>query len=718
MKSYIFVLIKVMSLFRYNVILTSKKQIKRSCGSRKLMPQQLFCLRVQYEQGVSKNNSNIKEQRSDKLDSVAKDLLPAKSIHHSVNKFLNAKVHHQRSISKYSLTGQQLKKEYFHLGKNNYQITPVNRCLISGNLYGISRKLLRIKENLSHPLVVQYSTTVNQWSAAGNQPTVDNSRSNMADTEHPATGFHHVKCPSTAHGGPAVSDDDVQLMNDARKIFDEAVESVLPHHLVRNKLKLSQSGTVLKVDEAEYRLQKNVYVIGFGKAVIGMARAVDDSIGEHIVKGVISVPVGIQQMFNEEGKQDMLVKPDSRIKVMEGAPGNLPDEAAHEAAREIIKIAEAVKEDDILIVLISGGGSALLPSPKPPVTLKDMLSLTRLMSRSGANIVQMNTVRKEIEILKGGGLAKLAQPAKIISLILSDIIGDPLDFIACGPTVKNACTLEDSTRVLDELNIWSSIPQSVNKLLKEEHNKRLEGDRENVNWSLVQNVLVGSNKSACEAACARSSSLGYLPYLLSTQVEGEAQDVGRMYISLAKYISLGLKESVQKEELSDLEKKLVNTFKITTEKLREMQVLAQQAVTSGKKGVCIVAGGETTVIVKGKGIGGRNQEMAVAAALQLENQFPNLGKVHGSSQLPVPTNVVFLAAGTDGIDGPNPAAGGVISVGFKADAAVAGLDVVDFLSRNDTYTLLSQVDQGLNHVITGHTGTNVMDIHILLITTS
>ncbi|BFZ08130.1 hypothetical protein BsWGS_11169 [Bradybaena similaris] len=540
----------------------------------------------------------------------------------------------------------------------------------------------------------------------------------MADSECPTTGFHHVKCPSVVHRGPAVSDDDVQQMSDARKIFDQAVDAVLPHHLVRNTLNLSQNGTVLKVEDREYSLKQNIYVIGFGKAVIGMARAVDDCVGQHVVKGVISVPVGIQQMFNDEGKQDMLVKPESQIKVMEGASGNLPDEAAHQAAREIIKIAEAVKEDDILIVLISGGGSALLPSPKPPVSLEDMLSLTRLMSKSGASIIQMNTVRKEIEILKGGGIAKLAQPARVIALILSDVIGDPLDFIACGPTVKNTSTLEDCIRVLQDLNIWSSIPQSVSKLLKEESNRSRAGDRDSVNWSLVQNVLVGSNKSACEAACARSASLGYLPFLLSTQVEGEAQDVGRMYISLAKYISLGLTESVSKEELSDLENQLGNMFKITTERLHEMQVLAQKAVASGKKGVCIVAGGETTVIVKGKGIGGRNQEMAVAAALQLESMFPNLDKAHGSSKLPAPTNVVFLAAGTDGIDGPNPAAGGVVSAGFKSNTAVAGLDVVDFLGRNDTYTLLSQVDHGLNHVITGHTGTNVMDIHVLLISTS
>lgn len=307
---------------------------------------------------------------------------------------------------------------------------------------------------------------------------------------------------------------------------------------------------------------------------------------------------------------------------------------------------------------------------------------------------------------------------QVIALILSDIIGDPLDFIACGPTVENTSTLEDSICALRDLNVWSSIPQSVSKLLKEESNRSRDGGRDTVNWSLVQNVLVGSNKSACEAACARSASLGYLPFLLSTQVEGEAQDVGRMYICLAKYISLGLTESVSKEELSDLENQLGTMFKITTERLQEMQVLAKQAVTSGKKGVCIVAGGETTVIVKGKGIGGRNQEMAVAAALQLESMFSNLDKAHGSSKLPAPKNVIFLAAGTDGIDGPNPAAGGVVSAGFKADAAVAGLDVVDFLGRNDTYTLLSQVDNGLNHVITGHTGTNVMDIHVLLISTS
>uniref|UniRef100_A0A0B6ZWQ3 Glycerate kinase n=1 Tax=Arion vulgaris TaxID=1028688 RepID=A0A0B6ZWQ3_9EUPU len=615
----------------------------------------------------------------------------------------------------HSLKTPLLADVYALLKLNNLQIFCSSRSICSDTSYK-NPNSTAASENQQQTKLHQDSTASNQCCTADE---LSLSQQTMTDREHPRPSGRHVKYPSAAYRGVAVSDDDVQLMNDAREIFDQAVDSVLPHNLVRNILKLSQNDTILTVDNVTYLLKQNVYVIGFGKAVIGMARAVEDCIGQHIVKGVISVPTGIRQTFQDEGKQDMLLEPDSRIVVMEGAAGNLPDVASHKAAMEIMKIAEEVKEDDILIVLISGGGSALLPSPKPPITLEDMLSLTRLMSKSGSSIIQLNTVRKEIEMLKGGGLAKLAQSAKVLALILSDVIGDPLDFIAGGPTVKDTSASEDSLRVLKELYITEAIPPSVRKVLNEEHNRNADQELDTLDWSLVQNVLVGSNKSACEVACARSVALGYLPYLLSTQVEGEAQDIGRMYISLAKYISLGLQGYEQNKEASDLENLLLSKFNIDHNKLKQLQELAQKAVTSGKKGVCIVAGGETTVIVKGKGIGGRNQEMAVAAAIELgesDHRLRSSLKVNDGRRSSTQTKVTFLAAGTDGIDGPNIAAGGVITAGFMAETATSGLDAKEFLNRNDTYTLLSKVDHGLNHVITGHTGTNVMDIHLVLIT--
>ncbi|XP_005092004.2 glycerate kinase-like [Aplysia californica] len=451
--------------------------------------------------------------------------------------------------------------------------------------------------------------------------------------------------------------------------------------------------------------------------------------GSHLVRGVISVPSGVVTALVEAGKEDMLLSSQSRIRVMEGAKDNLPDQAAQAAAQEIHTLANGLQDGDLLVVLISGGGSALLPAPIAPVTLDEVMDVTRRMARAGASIVQLNAVRKQLEALKGGGLAEAAQPARVISLILSDVIGDPLDFIASGPTVPDRTTPEECLDLFAQLSIQDSIPESVKTLLTSTKSETQDQAR-SVDWSRVHNVLVGTNKIACEKAKETSDELGYQSIILSTEQEGEAREVSQMFATLASYISHLLVDGLssgnnREEEIQKLERSLLVYPSLSVDKLKEIRQLAVRAKEM-QRGVCIISGGETTVMVKGNGRGGRNQEMAVSAALELQRFLPasaqtdlTVQKQDSSTSKTCdeisPPSIVFLAAGTDGQDGPTPVAGAVVSPRFCEQAQSSGVNVIEFLDRNDSYNLLTQVDEGANLVVPGLTGTNVMDIQVLLV---
>lgn len=566
----------------------------------------------------------------------------------------------------------------------------------------------------------------------------------------------------------------LQVMEVASNIFAHAVSSVLPHQMIEKNLKYDASTCKLRIASREYLLKHNVHVVGFGKAVLGMARALEDAIGDHVVDGVVSIPVGSRDALETAGLRDMLLLPTSKIRVMEGAADNLPDQAAHQAAQEIARVVETVGADDILIVLISGGGSALLPYPVPPLTLDDTLTVTRLLARSGVNILDLNMVRKQLERLKGGGLARLAHPAKVISLILSDIIGDDLGFIASGPTVPNTTTAQHCLELFRRYNVTASVPPSVMAHLK----SKAPGGAGMMpeDFSHVSNVLIGTNRIACDAASSKSSSFGFMPYVLSTELSGEAKTVGVMFAILAKYIanvSLELRHADPTKSMevkikghisgSDttttmLRQQLMKEFAFTGDTLRDVDKLVLKAQQSkSAQGVCIVAGGETTVTVRGKGKGGRNQEMALAAGIELHNYFYNysdiaqkgassnssigqnldenpafirrfgeLSSARGLQSKNIGSNkeeqhqfsaqdLVFLSAGTDGQDGPTSAAGGMVDGDFFSKAAQAGLDVSEYLANNDSFTLLTKLDGGSNLVVTGLTGTNVMDLQILVV---
>ncbi|XP_071163260.1 glycerate kinase-like isoform X1 [Mytilus edulis] len=501
---------------------------------------------------------------------------------------------------------------------------------------------------------------------------------------------------------------------DVVSIFSSAVNSVLPHHLIRKHIQLDHNGKNLIIEDKKYKLDNNVYVVGFGKAVLGMARAVDDTLSQHIVKGIISVPTGIQENFSDAGKLDMLLDSNSKIEVREGSKNNMPDKSCNQTAVRIQDLVSKLREKDLLIVLISGGGSALLPLPIPPVTLEEELELTQILSKNGATIDELNILRKNIEVLKGGGLAKQAFPAKVIALIVSDVIGDKLEIISSGPTVADKSTPQQCLMILKQLNLQDKIPESINTLLVRRTREitKSTGSVEytgGTQWEHVHNVIVGNNKMALAAASMKAEQLGFLPIILSSVLDGEASKVGVMFGMLARYAALSFGYKVSNPKSSDyvqLELDLVSKG-VPKKTLKKVVALAHHAYNI-KKPICILTGGETTVQVKGSGKGGRNQEMVVACALEIDKQC------QGDTSVLANFDLIFLSGGTDGIDGPTPVAGAVIDQTFIQKCNDNNMDALTYLRNNDTFNLFEKISEECL-ILIGHTGTNVMDIQALVI---
>uniref|UniRef100_A0A8D0BRK7 Glycerate kinase n=2 Tax=Salvator merianae TaxID=96440 RepID=A0A8D0BRK7_SALMN len=499
------------------------------------------------------------------------------------------------------------------------------------------------------------------------------------------------------------------LKEHALHFFCSAVARVRPGPMMKRALVLETDGCpTLVLHGRPFELKRNLYLVGFGKAVLGMAAAAEDILGDHLIQGVISVPQGIQETLQQSGMREMLLKPGSRIQVMEGAKHNLPDRAALKAARAIWDLAKGLTAEDLLLVLISGGGSALLPAPRPPVTLEEKEAITRLLASKGASIQELNTIRKALSLLKGGGLAQAAYPAQVLGLILSDVIGDPLDIIASGPTVASSHSAQGCFQILAKYDLLSTLPESVRTVLScsgAEH-------RPPKNYSHVYNTVIGSNKLALEEARQRAEDSGYLAVILSDAVFGEVSTVARLYSLLIQLVCINavrdagvgyLKEKVQ-GALSSLSAELEILGLTLTDSLRTLQE------THLEKPLCLLAGGETTVQIQGNGKGGRNQELTLRVALEL----------HRAKSTPAGSTlekyeVVFLSGGTDGQDGPTEAAGAFCTQELVQEAKLEGLDVEGFLRNNDSYTLLTKFHRGCHLLMTGLTGTNVMDIHAVLI---
>lgn len=437
-----------------------------------------------------------------------------------------------------------------------------------------------------------------------------------------------------------------QLRRFALKIFRAALDAADPVAAVLRHVCVSQD--TLIVGRRRYRLDsfRNIYVVGAGKASAAMAQAVEKLLGRRITGGLINVKYGH-------------TGPLRRIELNEcGHP--VPDEAGVRGARRIAALLESAGKDDLVLCLISGGGSALLPSPAPPLTLAQKQEATRLLLACGANIHEINALRKHISTLKGGQLARLAQPATVISLLLSDVIGDDLDVIASGPTAPDASTFATARAVLEKYDLLDKVPAAVRERIEQGVAGQIEETPKSGDpiFQRVQNLVVGSNALAVEAAAAKARDLGLRPLILSTRIEGETREIARMHAAIAKEA-----------------------------------LLSSRPV---RPPACLISGGETTVTIRGDGLGGRNQEFVLAAALDLAGY----------------RGVVVLSGGTDGTDGPTDAAGALADGSTVARAEALGLRPQEFLARNDSYRFFDALGDLLK---TGPTKTNVMDVRLLLI---
>ena len=432
----------------------------------------------------------------------------------------------------------------------------------------------------------------------------------------------------------------------ALKIFHAGLKAVDPVEAIKRHTRKSKN--ILYIGDRQFRLNDydRILVVGAGKAVASMAKAVEDLLGDRISGGVIVVK-------DEHGL------PLKNIKICE-ASHPVPDERGVKGTEEILSLVEKAGERDLVICLISGGGSALLIAPARGISLKDKQNTTKLLLASGATIHEFNTIRKHLSRAKGGRLAQMAYPATVASLILSDVVGDDLDIIASGPTVPDPSTFQDAHKILHNYDIWDQLTSSVHDHMVQGSAGQLEDTPESGDpiFEKCSQELVGTNLQALKAAANEAKILGYHPIILSSKVEGEAREVAKFFTAIAK-------------EVLDSENPI-------------------------KAPVCVLCGGETTVTLQGEGRGGRNQEFALAAALAIDGL----------------DNVVVLSGGTDGTDGPTDAAGAIADGTTLKRARENGLDPNVLLKHNDSYRFFQKLDDLL---ITGPTRTNVMDLYMLLV---
>ena len=431
------------------------------------------------------------------------------------------------------------------------------------------------------------------------------------------------------------------LHADLHKITQSALTAVAPEACMRQALQLE--GDRLHVAEASFDLSqvRRIFVVGMGKASARMAASLEDLLGRRISGGLVVTADGYKVAARN-------------VEIVE-ASHPVPDARGLAAAKRIVTLVGEANEDDLVIVLISGGGSALLPLPAAGITLSALTSTNDLLLRSGAKIQEINTVRKHVSQVKGGQLGRQAFPAQVLTLVLSDVPGDPLHAIASGPTVADPTTFQQAKRILLQYHLWGKVPGSVRKRITAGVRGNIEetpkpGDDV---FQRVETVIVGSGSVAAEAALVEAERLGYHTLLLTTTLEGEAREVGKFLAALAR-----------------------------EEALRN-RPLPHPAL--------IMAAGETTVAVRGEGRGGRNQELALSAAQGIEG---------------IP-HVVIASLGTDGRDGPTDAAGGMVDGGTVERMQEQGIDPQEYLDRNDAYRALEQAG---DLILTGPTGTNVADL--------
>jgi len=469
-------------------------------------------------------------------------------------------------------------------------------------------------------------------------------------------------------------------------VFKNCVRSVLPDSLIKKTLTFDNNSKTLCVRDQKFNISKNVYIVGFGKAVLGMAIEIEKKLNGLMKKAVVSVPFGTQ--FDLKN---------SKICVMEAAKNNIPDQHSVENTNFITNFIANLHEEDVLIILISGGGSALLCSPT--TTLSDKILTTKLLISNGASIKQLNSVRKALSNVKGGKLMNFVNNSIVISLILSDVVGDSsLSAIASGPTVPNNDLNTLPMEIINNFNLQAKIPLSVFNMLKK-HEFCMNST---MNKS-VHNILLGDNTIALDALSTFTHS-DYVGVQLTKSLQGNVTLVSTFYSNLILYVcNLYINKK-------DTDKVLKNKLKLDIfgiDKDININLLTNKVIeaSASRRGLCIYSGGEPTVNVQGYGLGGRNQELALRISANLEKDS------HRLKQL----NVLFFSGATDGIDGPTDACGAFGYPDLVETAKSQGLDPSEFIKNNDSYKFYSIFNKGKDLIKIGHTGTNVMDLHILII---
>ncbi len=441
------------------------------------------------------------------------------------------------------------------------------------------------------------------------------------------------------------------MRNIAKAIFLKAVSAVDPSKILKDRIRIERDGLLIKTERESEKVfdlasVDRIFLVGTGKASNSMAQAVEEIFGDRITRGLITTKYGHRLPLQ---KTEMIEA---------GHP--LPDRKGYEGAKKIQRLLKESGPDDLVIFLLSGGGSALLPYPADQIDLKEKQEVTQLLLDCGADIREINTIRKHISRIKGGWLAKWAYPSTVVGFILSDVVGDQLEVIGSGPTVPDPSTFEEAWEILKKYDLLNEVAPSILKYLQLGKEGKVEETPkpQDVIFERVYNSLIGSNILALQAAEKEAVSLGFHTLILSSSIEGETREAARFHTAVAK-----------------------------------------QVIFSGNPiptPACILSGGETTVTIKGKGIGGRNQEFVLAGALEIAGI----------------AKIVVLSGGTDGTDGPTNATGAMADHTTIQRGKSFGLDAKAFLDDNNSYPFFEKLGDLL---ITGPTYTNVMDVRIILV---
>ena len=427
----------------------------------------------------------------------------------------------------------------------------------------------------------------------------------------------------------------IQKREHVLSILSTVLKAVDPYNAVKSRIE--DSKLLLKDQKIDSTQFNNIYVLAFGKGSVGMTQAACDMLP---IKQALAITNDPQGSINHENAEV----------IIGGHP--VPNEQSIFGAKKAQELLSFAHNDDLVLILISGGGSALLTAPR--ISLKDLQETTKLLLASGATIQEINTIRKHVSTVKGGQLIR-SLDCQVMSFIVSDVVGDPFEFIASGPTVGDSTTFTDAIAILKKYDLWEKVPESTRKIIEQGKNGILPETPfpHDHLFDNVSNEIIANNSLACETALLQAKNLGYKPVLFSNNITGEAKEIGPQLIEKARKIK------------------------------------------KDGKGNVFIAGGETTVTLQGEGKGGRNQELVLSVVEMIED-----------------TTELCCSFGTDGIDGMSPAAGAIADGNSKKRAITQNMAIDTYLKNNDSYTFFNNLN---DTIITGPTGTNVMDIQIIML---